>query len=70
MTNEDHKPAAIVFTDIVGYTRQMEENEQRTMQLLQRQREIIFPMVGSYGGEVIKEAALYYKKKRQPGKGG
>jgi len=55
MTGEDHKLAAIVFTDIVGYTKQMEENEQRTMQLLQRQREIIFPLVESYGGSVIKE---------------
>jgi tetratricopeptide (TPR) repeat protein/TolB-like protein len=55
MGQEDHKLAAIVFTDIVGYTRQMEENEQKTMQLLQRQREIVFPLVQTYGGEVIKE---------------
>ena len=55
MTNKNHKLAAIVFTDIVGYTKLMEEDEQRTMQLLQKQREIIFPLVDSYGGEVIKE---------------
>ena len=55
MTNKDHKLAAIVFTDIVGYTKQMEADEQRTMQLLQKQREIVFPLVESYGGEVIKE---------------
>lgn len=55
MGQEDHKLAAIVFTDIVGYTKQMEENELRTMQLLQQQREIIFPLVKSFGGEVIKE---------------
>jgi class 3 adenylate cyclase/tetratricopeptide (TPR) repeat protein/TolB-like protein len=55
MGQEDHKLAAIVFTDIVGYTRQMEENEQKTMQLLQRQRDIVFPLVQTYGGEVIKE---------------
>jgi len=55
MENKNHRLAAIVFTDIVGYTRQMEANEQRTMQLLQRQREIVFPIVKAHGGEVIKE---------------
>jgi len=55
MQEKSHKLAAIVFTDIVGYTKQMEENEQQTMQLLQEQKEIIFPLVESYGGEVIKE---------------
>ena len=55
MGQEDHKLAAIVFTDIVGYTKQMEENEFRTMQLLQKQREILFPLVKTYKGEVIKE---------------
>ncbi len=55
MTNKDHKLAAIVFTDIVGYTKQMEKNEERTMQLLQKQREIIFPIVESHDGEIIKE---------------
>ncbi|NOX48018.1 MAG: hypothetical protein GXO89_13675 [Chlorobi bacterium] len=55
MPNKNHKLAAIVFTDIVGYTRQMEEDEQRTMQLLQKQREIVFPLVKEYDGEVVKE---------------
>jgi len=55
MTNKDHKLAAIVFTDIVGYTKQMEKDEARTMQLLQKQREIVFPIVKRYGGEIIKE---------------
>ena len=55
MTNENHKLAAIVFTDIVGYTRQMAANELLTMQLLQKQREIVFPIVEAHGGEVVKE---------------
>jgi tetratricopeptide (TPR) repeat protein len=33
----------------------MEENEQFTMQLLQQQREIVFPIVESFEGKVIKE---------------
>ncbi|MCK5839284.1 MAG: hypothetical protein KAG99_05515, partial [Bacteroidales bacterium] len=55
MTNQTHKLAAIVFTDIVGYTRQMEKDEQLTMQLLQKQRDLIFPLVAAHSGEVIKE---------------
>ncbi|MCD4723421.1 MAG: tetratricopeptide repeat protein [Bacteroidales bacterium] len=52
---KDHKLAAIVFTDIVGYTKKMEADEEGTMKLLARQKEIIFPMVKEFGGEVIKE---------------
>ncbi len=52
---KDHKLAAIVFTDIVGYTRRMGADEEGTMKLLARQREILFPMVKEFGGEVIKE---------------
>jgi len=52
---KEHKLAAIVFTDIVGYTKRMEADEEGTMKLLARQREIIFPIVKEYGGEVIKE---------------
>jgi len=56
MTNEKkHRLAAIVFTDIVGYTKRMEKDEQQTMQLLQQQREIVFPIVESFEGKVIKE---------------
>src|SRR5210317_441455 len=52
---KEHKLAAIVFTDIVGYTRRMESDEEGTMKLLSRQREIIFPIVKEFGGKVIKE---------------
>lgn len=52
---KDHKLAAIVFTDIVGYTKRMEVDEEGTMKLLSRQREILFPLVKDFGGEVIKE---------------
>ncbi len=56
MTNDKkHRLAAIVFTDIVGYTKRMEKDEQQTMQLLQQQREIVFPIVESFNGKVIKE---------------
>ncbi|HSG67597.1 MAG TPA: tetratricopeptide repeat protein, partial [Bacteroidales bacterium] len=52
---KEHKLAAIVFTDIVGYTKRMEADEEGTMKLLEKQREIIFPLVKEYDGEIIKE---------------
>jgi class 3 adenylate cyclase/tetratricopeptide (TPR) repeat protein len=52
---EDRKLAAIVFTDIVGYTKRMEADEDQTMKLLARQRDVIFPVVKEFGGEIIKE---------------
>lgn len=55
MSDKSHKLAAIVFTDIVGYTKSMEEDEQKTMQLLQKQRDIISPLIETHKGKVIKE---------------
>ena len=47
--------AAIMFTDIVGYTSMMDEDEVRTREILSQQRELVFPIVESYGGKIIKE---------------
>ena len=38
-----HQLAAIMFTDIVGYTRLMGEDEQRAMQVLRKNRKIHNP---------------------------
>ena len=54
-TKEQTKLAAIVFTDIVGYTQKMDADEKLTMHYLDRQREIVYPIVEAYGGEVVKE---------------
>ena len=37
--------AAIMFTDIVGYTALMGHDEQRALELLQRNREIQKPLI-------------------------
>ncbi len=52
---EKHKLAAIVFTDIVGYTQQMDADEQLTMKVLERQKEIVYPVVEAHNGQVLKE---------------
>ncbi len=53
--NEQTKLAAIVFTDIVGYTQKMDNDEMLTMRYLQRQQEIVYPIVHNFGGKVLKE---------------
>ena len=47
--------AAIMFTDIVGYTALMGNNEQRGFELLRKNREIQKPIIEEFGGRVIKE---------------
>src|SRR5687767_2124438 len=46
--------AAIVFTDIVGYTHLMHINEDRALQLRSRHRSILLAMHEKYGGEVLQ----------------
>ncbi len=45
--------SAIVFTDIAGYSRMMEEDEERTIRVLRRHNTIVLPLVERSGGEVI-----------------
>jgi class 3 adenylate cyclase len=47
--------AAIMFTDIVGYTAMMGSNEQKAFELLRKNREIQKPIIEEFGGRVIKE---------------
>ena len=49
------KLAAIVFTDIVGFTRLSAENEPAALELLDKQRELLQPIVSSFRGEWLKE---------------
>lgn len=45
--------AAIVFTDIAGYSRMMEEDEEQTIRVLKQHNDIVLPLVERSGGEVI-----------------
>src|SRR5436190_541369 len=47
--------AAIMFTDIVGYTRLMGEDEQKAFELLQQNRELQKPIIEEFNGRWIKE---------------
>jgi adenylate cyclase len=47
--------AAIMFTDIVGYTALMGEDEQKAFDLLRKNRELQKPLIEQYNGRWIKE---------------
>src|SRR5580765_7362344 len=47
--------AAIMFTDIVGYTALMGHNERKAFDLLRKNREIQKPIIEEFGGQWIKE---------------
>lgn len=47
--------AAIMFTDIVGYTAMMGEDERKAFALLKQNRHLQKPLIDTYGGRWIKE---------------
>jgi len=49
-----HKLAAIMFTDMVGYTSLMQEDEDKARELIERHRAHMKPFVGKHGGEIIQ----------------
>ncbi len=53
--SQSRQLAAIMFTDIVGYTAMMGNNEQKAIDLLRKNREIQKPIIEEFGGRWIKE---------------
>jgi adenylate cyclase len=47
--------AAIMFTDIVGYTALMGKDEQRAFDILHKNRQLQKPLIKQYNGRWIKE---------------
>ena len=52
---EDRRLAAIMFTDIVGYTALMGSDEDKAFKILRKNREIQRPIIEKYNGELLKE---------------
>ena len=50
MEKQTRKLAAIMFTDIAGYTNVMANNEDKALSLLQEKRSIIKPLIEKYDG--------------------
>jgi len=55
MSTEERKLAAIVFTDIVGFTELMGQDEAKAMNLLKQNRALLRPIVDNFNGEWLKE---------------
>ena len=53
--SQSRQLAAIMFTDIVGYTELMGDDEQGAFELLKNNRLLQKPLIGQYGGKWIKE---------------
>ena len=48
------KLAAIMFTDMAGYTALMQKDEQRARDLIENQRDLITPLVKKHDGELLQ----------------
>ncbi|MBN2534115.1 MAG: adenylate/guanylate cyclase domain-containing protein [Spirochaetales bacterium] len=48
------KLSAIMFTDITGYSRIMEDDEQKALHLLEIHNRIVFPLVERFDGRIVK----------------
>lgn len=55
MTTDDRRLAAIMFTDIVGYTSLMADDEQAALNIVAQQRDTLRPVIESHGGQWLKE---------------
>ena len=53
--NDTRKLAAIMFTDIVGYSAMMSKDEQKTLLVVQKNRSIQESLAKKYNGELLKE---------------
>ena len=51
----ERKTAAIMFTDIVGYTVQMSEDEDKAFALIKKKRDLLLPLIEKHEGKLIKE---------------
>jgi class 3 adenylate cyclase/pimeloyl-ACP methyl ester carboxylesterase len=53
MTEAERKLAAIMFTDVVGYTALTEQDEPKAIQIRERHRDLVHPLVAQFHGKVI-----------------
>ncbi len=53
--SQSRQLAAIMFTDIVGFTALMGSDEQKTFEILEKNRQIHKPIISTYNGRWIKE---------------
>ncbi|HUX50818.1 MAG TPA: adenylate/guanylate cyclase domain-containing protein [Spirochaetia bacterium] len=54
MEQKEYRLAAVVFTDIVGFSRMMEQDETATLELVKQHNALIGKLTEQFGGSVIK----------------
>ena len=54
MNQNNRKLAAIVFTDIVGFTKLSSEDQTTASELLKKQRELFQPIVKQFNGDLSR----------------
>src|SRR3989442_7448086 len=54
LSKSERRLAAIMFTDIVGYTAMTQNNESAAMELLENERRLLRPIFASHGGREVK----------------
>src|SRR5690242_2650408 len=55
MQNQHRQLAAILFTDIVGYTAMMQQDEQNAVAVTKRYTSVLKQLVSSHGGEILND---------------
>ncbi len=55
MPEQTHRHAAIMFTDIVGYTALMGSDEDKAFEVLRKNQDIHNKLIGQFNGTLIKE---------------
>ena len=53
--SEDRQLSAIMFTDIVGYTSLMGEDEQKGLAVIEKKQRLILPILEKFNGEKLKD---------------
>ncbi len=55
MPEQTHRHAAIMFTDIVGYTSLMGSDEDKAFEVLKKNQDIHTKLISQFNGTLIKE---------------